>query len=442
MAKEGGCKGFMLDMEQYGNNRIFRFDPVSSHSFEETCAKARERGSQFIKAIAGEYPDITLFAAFWLDLNYKASNSANLMETLKSQNYGLTVPFINGIYDALPPSVKIVEGQEEGGYYARTPYHYLSLKNDFISLAKPLLAPENIDKFLSQTSLAVATYLDCYVNDSGIWVAKSKEMSRIDLFRRNMRLALKFSDEYSWTWGEQCKWWPIKIDDWKEKKAAGFPGKGRLWEDAFPGITSAINDAMSYSRDPIAYALSELKAAKLKNAIENPGFLVTAVQDKSVAPPPDCVANEELVDWQTWQRVGDRRLERNSNGTFSLDKNAGCGTPCAAKLEMVREGSILQSIPVKPGEIYFVRASSLQKGNSVGILSIKWRGSDTRWTAQSTGTRNAFTEVLKDGWMRASIIVTVPEEVSYMTVLFEMKSSGAEGDVCWVDDVEAYKLFE
>lgn len=440
LAKESGCKGIFLDMEQYSNNRLFCYDPASKHSFEETWAKARERGAQFIQAMTKEYPGMILFATFWLDLNYKISNSPNLTEALKTQRYGLSVPFINGIYDALPPTVKIVEGHEEGGYHAKNPYHYLALKNTFIPLAKPLLAPENINKFLAQTSLAVATFLDCYINESGVWVAKSDEMSRIDLLGRNMMLALKYSDEYSWTWSEQCKWWPIKIDDWKEKKSSELPGRGRLWEDALPGITRTINDAVSYNRDPMAYALARLKSGTLKNIVKNAGFQDSSMTDNPVTPPPDCTADKELSNWQTWQRTGDKRVERNSSGSFSLDKKQGCSAPGAAKADSVKDGCILQSIPVKPGEIYFVRASSLQKGNIVGILAVKWRGADTRWTAQSQNLREAFSEDLKDGWKRATLIVEVPEEVSYMTVLFEIKSPGTSEDLSWLDDVEVYKL--
>lgn len=441
-SKESGCKGILLDIEQYGKNRIFRFDPESRHSFAETWAKARERGAQFIKAMTKEYPDMTLFTFFWLDLNYKVSNSPDVANALESQDYGLTVPFINGIYDALPATVKIVEGHEEGGYYAKTPYDYLTLKESFIPLSKPLLAPENINKFLSQTSFAVATFLDCYINNSGSWVVKSKEMTRLDLLRRNIRLALKYSDEYSWTWGEQCKWWPIKIEDWKEKKSAELPGAGKLWKDALSGIKEAMEQGVLYARDPMAYALAELKAGRLKNYIKNPGFEGSAAPAGNITPPADCIANNELCDWQTWQRTKDQRPDRNSSGTFTLDKDTGCETPCAAKLAAVKDGSILQSVPVKPGESYLVMASSRQKGNTPSMMAVKWRSSDMRWTAKHMDVRDSFKEALQNGWKRASFIVTVPEEVSYMTVVFETESQGTPDCICHLDDVQAYKLFE
>lgn len=442
LAKESGCKGIFLDMEQYSNNKIFRYAPASKHSFEETWAKARERGAQFIKAITQEYPDIVLFTCFWLDLNYKISDSQNLPEALKTQAYGLTVPFINGIYDAVPPAVKIIEGHEAGGYHAKSPYDYLTLKSDYIPLAKPLLSPENIDKFLTQTSFAVGTYLDCYVNDTGIWVTKSKDMSRIDLFRRNIRLALQYSDEYSWMWGEQCKWWPIKLRDWKEKKSSELPGKGKLWEEALPGITAAIADALRYTTDSKAYAISEIKKGKLKNLINNPGFDTNIINNGTVSPPPDCIEDTQLNGWQTWQYREPKRPARYSDGTFSLDRDCACKTPCAAKLTTVKEGSVLQSIPVKPGETYFVRASSLLQNTCTATLSIMWRNSDMRWAARQMDKKENFDKKLENGWKEASVAVTVPKGVSYMTVLFEAKSQGISGDICWLDDVEVYKLFE
>jgi len=74
IAKEGNCKGLLFDMEHYSKNRLFCFNTSDGHDFDETWAKARERGRQFIKAITKEYPDITLFAVYWLDLNFNSEH--------------------------------------------------------------------------------------------------------------------------------------------------------------------------------------------------------------------------------------------------------------------------------------------------------------------------------------------------------------------------------
>ena len=67
-------------------------------------------------------------------------------------------------------------------------------------------------------------------------------------------------------YGEQCRWWG------PQRELPNTVGKGRLWEEAMPGITRAI----AYTRDPLAAAKAELaelrKSGQLTNLAKNADF--------------------------------------------------------------------------------------------------------------------------------------------------------------------------
>ena len=90
LAKRIGFKGLIFDTEGYPKTgRPLAFRPQLGKSFAETEAKVRERGAQWIKAIAEEYPDITLFCYIWSSdvygLRYSQKKADTVTETLALQ---------------------------------------------------------------------------------------------------------------------------------------------------------------------------------------------------------------------------------------------------------------------------------------------------------------------------------------------------------------------
>ena len=65
LANQGGLKGILFDPEAYTEpHRQFAYTSQAGwreHTFAEYAAKARERGREIMQAVAGEYPDITIF---------------------------------------------------------------------------------------------------------------------------------------------------------------------------------------------------------------------------------------------------------------------------------------------------------------------------------------------------------------------------------------------
>ena len=433
LAKEGGLKGIHFDPENYKpvGKCLFQYDPGNKHSFEETYAKARERGRQFIKAMTKEYDNITIFTVLGsLSIEFLALDNPDPMQFLKSDAYGLSVAFFNGMYDALPAQAKIIDGYERDGYWASTPLDYYKMRYKYDVLSKRLLAPENIGKFQTQTSLGVATYLDAYVDETGNWVVKSDTISRLDLFRRNLTLAVKFSDEYTWIWSEQGKWWPIELDPAVQKSTEKKIGKGRLWEEILPGVTAAIK----FARDPLAFALSELNEGKLKPVL-NINFEPSTKPLETGAPlAEDWKTNKNLFGLNTYQ-------SSKSKGTFTLDKAVGYKSDCSLRLTSVKGGCVLQGIPVKPDEVYFIRESAMSKGNAVPILILSWKNAANKWVNGGDVVRLTFNESLDDNWRRASAVVYVPQGCAFMYFQCFMKSGGEPEDICWFDNIEIYKMY-
>ena len=106
LAKKIGFEGLVLDTEAYeSTDKPFVYRAQSGHSFKETELKVRERGREYIKALASEYPDITLFALIWASdclNNYLADNQ----QDLSTGSLALQKAFMNGIYDAAPDTIK------------------------------------------------------------------------------------------------------------------------------------------------------------------------------------------------------------------------------------------------------------------------------------------------------------------------------------------------
>lgn len=114
--KQGGGKGLAIDFESYGADQ-FRSDPAKGSTFAEAAKLARHRGVQFVQAIALEFPDAVL-PALWLNsINFKAGRSTQPESILASSGYGLLPAFIDGMLDAVPPGMILVDGCENNRYY-------------------------------------------------------------------------------------------------------------------------------------------------------------------------------------------------------------------------------------------------------------------------------------------------------------------------------------
>jgi len=413
--KQGGGRGLAPDWESYGEKQ-FRYNPAKGKTFLETASLARKRGAQFMGAIAREFPDAVILA-LWLDsINIKAGQNDEPEAILAGGEYGLLPAFINGMLDAAPPSIVLVDGCENG-YYMDSAEAYLDAANQMRSwsgAAARLIAPENRAKYRQQVQAGFGFYLDMFLNEEGNrYYFPPLDGSRLKRLERNLGYALAAADEYVWIYGEQSRWWGAPLNLPKTV------GKGRLWEEAMPGITRAIR----WIRDPIGAARAELEELRqlnrLTNLAVNPQFSEGPV-DKAKLPP----------GYTAWQD------EKNPTGTFGWDSTIGGG---AAKAVRVKWGCFLQSHPVEPGQRYAVQAECLAQGSTAPNLMIRWQTPEGKWTKWHEDQ----TFVFKNGpgqWRTAFGVVTVPQGVGRLLILLNVNGQLTDKDVCWFDNVALYRL--
>lgn len=245
IAKQGGLKGLLFDPEPYTNGyRQFKYvsqPQYGKHTFDEYCEKVRERGRQVMKAVAVEYPDITIFCYFMNIVNLDAANKENPKMVLQGKNYNLYPAFIDGWLDACLPSMKFVDGCEVPGFGLNSPAEYSSnfslVKND----CQQLVSPENRAKYRTQVKVGFPIWMNVYFNPPGsTYSIDMKGMSPVERLRYNASSALRVSDEYVWIYSEIYPWWSTSG---REPAAKGMkPGR---WPEILPGCDRALRTAGS-----------------------------------------------------------------------------------------------------------------------------------------------------------------------------------------------------
>ncbi len=350
LMKQSGSKGLAIDFESYGAHQ-FKLDAAKGRAFAETAALARRRGGQFVRGIAREFPDAVLLALWLNSINLKAGASAEPDTILASSGYGLLPAFIDGMLDAAPPAMVLVDGCENGYYmdsaeeYLRAAHAMRSWNGDAIRL----VSQANRPKYRQQVQAGFGFYLDMFLNDAtNRYYRGPLDGSRLDRLERNLGFARDAADEYVWVYGEQCRWWgkPLNVPN--------SVGKGRLWEEAMPGITRAI----ACVRDPIRAAQDEIArlraAGALTNLARNPDFAHPSAEETRALP----------AEFGAWQD------ETTSSGKFTWDPSVGSG---AGRATGVKWGCFIQSHDVKAGDTYAVEADGLSRGASNPTLVVRWQ---------------------------------------------------------------------
>lgn len=416
LMKQARCKGLAIDFESYGANQ-FRFEPGRGRGFPETAALARRRGAAFVRAVAETFPDAVLLALWMNSINLKAGANDTPDAVLATSGYGLLPAFIDGMLEAAPARMVFVDGCENG-YYLDSAEEYLRAAHAMRSwngAAIRLVAPANRAKYRQQVQAGFGFYLDMFLNDpTNQYYRGPLQGSRLARLERNLAFARDAADEYVWIYGEQCRWWgnPLSVPR--------SVGQGRLWEEALPGITRAID----YARDPVRAAQDELAARRAA------GTLTNLARNADFARPASAKEGALPAEFSAWQD------EKSSTGKFAWDPAVGEG---AARAAGVRWGCFLQATPVKPGETYAVQADCLPRGRSSPTLVVRWQTAESRWTSESADC----TFVFKPGegeWRRGFGVVTVPPEAERIVLLLNVTGQSGETDACWFDRLALYRL--
>jgi hypothetical protein len=396
-AKEAGMKGFVFDAEPYDEKyRPFEYarqPQRERHSYTEYAAKARQRGRELMKAWATEFPDMTVltyfmhsYAAQWSRWQNPcaAGVGATVKESTLSQHaYGLYIPFLEGWLDELPPSMKLVDGAEEG-YYPRTREEYLELAHVVHRRALELVTPANHSRYKSQVSAGFGFFLDGSLvlpDDQQFSIPPPAGMSKVDWFRLRLSWALDSTDEYVWIYGEAGRWWP--------------DAKLPLWEKLTPGITATLNEA----RDLKKYQLSQIESqlTQMPNLLKNSAF----------TGDPSKEWGQYTADYHT----GQVRYE-----------------PGYAIMTRCGNSSLWQTFPAEPGQRYYLSAKAKWKGSGGPRLILSWR--DQNKSISHLPYVNCLPDGLPDadGWYQLHGYATVPAGTSAISFSLSVNGQGLPTD--------------
>lgn len=203
IARQGGCRGLMFDVEQY-EGQLFDYRRQADREtkpFSEYQAKVRQRGRKWMQAIGGEFPEITVLLTF----GYSISQPRDGAKDRSEAPYGLLADFLDGMLEGSPATAKIVDAWEGAYPYKREE----QFREAFDTIRKKSLAwsaaPE---KYCSHVQAGFGVWMDNDWRKNG-WNLKdfSKNHFTPAEFESAVRSALTVSDGYVWIYAEQPRWW-------------------------------------------------------------------------------------------------------------------------------------------------------------------------------------------------------------------------------------------
>ncbi len=204
IAKESGCKGFMFDVEQY-NKQLFYF-PDQAHkdkSFDQYRAKIRQRGQEWISAVNGQFPEITILLTFGYQI---AQPRTERNEKDRSQaHYGLLADFLDGVLTSCSDQTTIVDAWEQSYGYKRPEQFEKAYDTIKTKALEWTITP---DRYKKHVRAGFGIWMDYDWRTHGWDVENvSKNYSPPAAFEESVRAALRVSDEYVWIYTEQPRWW-------------------------------------------------------------------------------------------------------------------------------------------------------------------------------------------------------------------------------------------
>ena len=396
LAKESGCQGISLDIEAYGfSGKPLLFRPELGHTFEETAAQVRKRAAEWITELNRQFPDLTLFTFFWTS-QCASLQQAMHSETQNASDTGLQIAFFNGVYDAAPPTMKIVDGNEGAGYHAATLRDYERISSNYRRFGHAWIDQKNQDKFRKITQLGYSLYMDSYVPraNPGSYNLFTKSDNPTKLLEINMKRCLDFSDEYVWMWAEKGTFWP-KITGSKNVL---------FWNERLPYTQEAIEFALNGSR-------------QIEKYVEKENILVNGTLDNGVTGEPEGPNQgvSGVKGWPVWQAAAsDKGFVTAENGMvrFRAISNAAISQRANVKLKggdryyLTARCKLEKNTTAVPGLTYFFRDK-----NGIGLWHL----------TGSTG----FGKPDKDGWVTAALDFTIPDDPDIATMTVSLGAHGA-----------------
>ena len=408
-AKKTGFRGMIPDFEDYLHVYQYRLqngDP----DWTETARLARRRGREIFGAVFAEYPDITLF--FWHFLNpwMRDFETCENVGMLRRESQNLFYDVLDGLYDVLPPSARIVACEEQ--LYDRRVQEHGFFRGYALErrLNADLLSPENRARFAAQTSLGFDLYLDAFSDhgpSSPYYRGEEGYPSRLGCLFANREEASKASDEYVWFWGEKHPW-----VNWGHRD---IYRTNTTWEATMPGLSEGLRRI----KDPVRYAVSKLREFRAGGA-------------SNLVANAACSARDGYILWQ-------QRADRNgsADGTLDVDPAEGCRAAGSIVMTGVKGSATVHIRGLRPGERYVAAVRVKAEGDAAVSAAIAWT-KDRKWDFGLTRRRLEAAGGNGKGWTLLVAVCTVPEGADGLGL--NVGSTARPGQRVWFDDVEIYRL--
>ena len=422
IAHDAKIEGLLIDPEDYSSSKQFRHQAADG-DFESTCRLARKRGGEFIDAVAAAHPQAKLLFFWLLSLSYQDfSSTSDPQQALRSRR-DLWPAFVNGMLDRLPPTMKLIDGDERA-------YRYEASRRDFYVAAwqqkhgmLPVVDEKNRDRFLLNVCTGSGHYLDSYVNPTNSpWYLGPVDGSRLNHFEQNILQAVACAEDTVWVYGEKCAW--IK---WRGVANARWDGDKRAyqtWEEALPGISSLLERA----RDPQGWMRRKLREKERSGSLVDLTGNSDCVYQKPLAPGM-FHAGKVPKPFGTWQD------DKKAKGVFGVDTGTGVGDSSSLCIKGSGNGCfVYSSSPVKPGDVFLVRFCT--KGSAASV-SVYWKRNGA-WDWSIPGCFPTIDAPDADGWSRGELFVRVPPKADSFALLLGAKQRADEQ--IWYDRVTVWPL--
>lgn len=243
IAREGGCRGILIDTEDYPHVGQFYYIPkFAKFDFGTTAELARRRGRELMQAMMAEYPGMTILST-WLLSNQSRGSYQDMYsgpDAAWRRRGDLFVPIMRGFVEALSPQATLHDG-DEAGYYCEASrreffYDFFAIR----SLGMGLMPEDLREKYNRQVRAGFGLYLDSYtlpLNNG--WSKGEVDGSRLKHFELNFKQAMEVTDRYVWLWGEH-----YDAVAWTNTLSAS--GVYPTWDSALPGVDRFIR----FVKDP------------------------------------------------------------------------------------------------------------------------------------------------------------------------------------------------
>jgi hypothetical protein len=201
IARQGRCKGFMFDVEEYEGKLFDYRQQKQKKTFPEYRHQVRQRGREWMEAINKEFPDITIMLPF----GYSAAHRGGRAKDRSQVSYGLLADFLDGMLDACTKETIIVDAWEPSyPYKERQQFEqaYQTIKQKALDWTA---VPE---KYRNRVKAGFGTWMDNDWRKKGWNVTDfSKNYFSPREFENAVRSALRVSEGYVWIYTEQPRWW-------------------------------------------------------------------------------------------------------------------------------------------------------------------------------------------------------------------------------------------